>query len=97
MQDPLQVKNLANLARIDISDEMIDGAVESINNILSLMNQLQSIDTRGVRPMAHPMDVHQRLRKDVITENDQRETLQATAPVVETVENGLYLVPKVID
>ena len=94
MQDPAQIKRLSNLARIDISDSMVENTLESINNILSLMDQLQSVDTDGVEPMAHPLDACQRLRKDVITESDQRADLQATAPAVE---DGLFLVPKVID
>ena len=58
------------------------------------VDQLQSVDTDNVAPMAHPMDVCQRLRPDIITEKDQRERLQAMAPAIE---DGLFLVPKVID
>jgi aspartyl-tRNA(Asn)/glutamyl-tRNA(Gln) amidotransferase subunit C len=94
VQDKQQIKNLANLARIDVSDDIVTDTMESINDILSLMNQLHSVDTKGIKPMAHPTDVCQRLRADKITEIDQREQLQAVAPAVE---NGLFLVPKVID
>ena len=94
MPDPLQIQNLANLARIDISDDMVDNTMKSINDILSLMNELQAVDTAGIEPMAHPMDVCQRLRNDSVNETDQREDLQTTAPAVE---DGLFLVPKVID
>ena len=97
MQDPMQLKrlsNLANLARIDINENMAESVMESIDNILSLMDQLQSVSTDGVEPMAHPLDACQQLRKDVITESDQRADLQAIAPAVE---DGLFLVPKVID
>ena len=94
MPDPLQIQNLANLARIDISDDMVDNTMKSINDILSLMNELQAVDTTGIEPMAHPMDVCQRLRNDAVTETDQREQLQTVA---SNVEDGLFLVPKVID
>ena len=94
MQDKRQINDLANLARIDIDEDIVDGTMKSINDILSLMDQLQSVDTVGVEPMAHPLDACQRLRKDIITEKNQRDGLQAVAPAVE---NGLFLVPKVID
>ena len=94
MQDKRQINDLANLARIDIDEDIVDGTMKSINDILSLMDQLQSVDTVGVEPMAHPLDACQRLRKDIITEKNQRDDLQAVAPAVE---NGLFLVPKVID
>lgn len=94
MQDKRQINDLANLARIDINEDIVEGTMKSINDILSLMDQLQSVDTVGVEPMAHPLDACQRLRKDIITEKNQRDDLQAVAPAVE---NGLFLVPKVID
>ena len=94
MQDKQQINDLANLARIDIGDNMIDETTKSINDILSLMDQLQSVDTTGIKPMAHPMDVCQRLRKDTVTEKNQRADLQSVAPAVE---DDLFLVPKVID
>ena len=94
MQDKRQINDLANLARIDIDENIVDGTMKSINDILSLMDQLQSVDTVGVEPMAHPLDSYQRLRKDIVTEENQRDALQAVAPAVE---KGLFLVPKVID
>ena len=94
MQDKRQINDLANLARIDIDENIVDGTMKSINDILSLMDQLQSVDTVGVEAMAHPLDTYQRLRKDTITEKNQRDALQAIAPGVE---NSLFLVPKVID
>ena len=94
MQEKHQIKDLAKLARIDVSDDTIGNLTGSINDVLSLMSQLQSVDTTGVEPMAHPMDICQRLRADTINETDQRECLQAIAPAVE---DGLFLVPKVID
>ena len=94
MQDKQQINDLANLARIDIDENIVDRTMKSINDILSLMDQLQSVDTVGVEPMAHPLDSYQRLRKDIVTEENQRDALQAVAPAVE---KGLFLVPKVID
>lgn len=85
---------LAHLARIHINDDMIEGTTNSINNILALIDQLQQTDTEGVEPMSHPMDACQRLRTDEVSENNQRERLQANAPAVDA---GLFLVPKVIE
>ena len=58
------------------------------------IEQMNGVDTSGVTPMAHPLDMAQRLREDVVSEENQREHLQAHAPAVE---NGLFLVPKVIE
>lgn len=88
------VEKLAELSRIDISQEAAATVAQSICEVLSLVDQLQAIDTTGVQPMAHPLDALQRLRPDKVTEPDQREQLQAMAPAVE---DGLYLVPRVIE
>ena len=88
------IEKLAVLARIEMTDEAAEQVASSISDILKLVDQLQAADTDGVAPMAHPMDAVQRLRLDEITESDQREKFQAIAPAIE---NGLYLVPKVID
>ena len=94
MQDKRQINDLANLASLHINEDTVNSTMKSINDILSLMDQLQSVDTVGVEAMAHPLDTYQRLRKDTITEKNQRDALQAIAP---DVENSLFLVPKVID
>ena len=94
MQDKRKINDLANLARLHINEDTVNSTMKSINDILSLMDQLQSVDTVGVEAMAHPLDTYQRLRKDTITEKNQRDALQAIAP---DVENSLFLVPKVID
>jgi len=65
-----------------------------LGNILSLVDQLQAVNTDDIIPMAHPMDAVQILRKDVVTETDNREKYQKVAP---NTEDGLYLVPKVIE
>ncbi len=88
------IEKLAELSRIGISEENITETTRSIAEVLKLVDQLQAADTEGVEPMAHPLDEVQRLRPDAVTEQDQRERFQAIAPAVE---QGLYLVPKVID
>lgn len=92
--DNKEIQQLAQLARINIDDSMVDEVAGNIENILALVSQLQSVDTEGVEPMSHPMDAVQRLRADTITEENHREALQAVAPATD---KGLFLVPKVID
>ena len=88
------IEKVAYLARLQL-DEAQTGALEKdLTNILNLVDQLQAADTDAVQPMAHPLDAVQRLRADTVTENDQREAFQAIAPATE---NGLYLVPRVIE
>lgn len=92
--DRADIAKLAKLARIEISDADADAAAASISDVLALVDQLQAIDTDGVLPMAHPLDAVQRLRADEVTEINQREAFQAIAPATQ---DGLYLVPKVIE
>jgi len=89
-----EVKRVALLARIEITDREAEAAQGHLNDIFKLIEQMQSVDTEGVEPMAHAQDVVQRLREDRVTETDQHALYQAIAPQVE---NGLYLVPKVIE
>jgi len=89
-----EVKRVAWLARIEITDGEAQAAQVHLNGIFKLIEQMQSVDTEGVAPMAHAQDVTQRLREDKVTEADQRALYQSIAPQVE---NGLYLVPKVIE
>jgi aspartyl-tRNA(Asn)/glutamyl-tRNA(Gln) amidotransferase subunit C len=88
------VENIAHLARLEISEADIPGYTENLSNILNLVEQLASVDTTGVTPMAHPLHMTQRLRVDEVSENNQREHLQEHAPAVD---KGLFLVPKVIE
>lgn len=88
------VEKIAHLARLQIDDSDVPEYATNLSNILDLIGQMQSIDTSDVEPLAHPLDAVQRLRADTITEQDQREHLQKVAPAVE---NGLFLVPKVIE
>ena len=89
-----EVKRIAWLARIEITDAEAAAAQGQLNDIFKLIEQMQSVDTGGVAPMAHGQDVVQRLREDRVTETDRHALYQAIAPQVE---NGLYLVPKVIE
>ncbi len=89
-----QVKRIAHLARIEISDGEALTTQGHLNGIFQLIEEMQAVDTRGVEPMAHAQDVSQRLREDVVTEGDRRAAYQAVAPDTEA---GLYLVPKVIE
>ncbi len=89
-----QIQKLAKLAKLQINEATLAQTANSITEVLALVDQLQSADTGDTYPMAHPLDAVQKLRKDEVTESDQRDKYQAIAPVVE---DGLYLVPKVID
>ncbi|MCK9469658.1 MAG: Asp-tRNA(Asn)/Glu-tRNA(Gln) amidotransferase subunit GatC [Porticoccaceae bacterium] len=88
------IEKLAELARIQISDENITATLDSLSNVLQLVDQLQAAETTGIAPMAHPLDAVQRLRPDTVTEPDCREAFQAIAPATDS---GLYLVPRVIE
>lgn len=88
------IEKVALLARIKVDEDQITALEKDLGNILDLVDQLQSADTTQTEPMAHPLDAVQRLRADVVTETNQREAFQAIAPATE---NGLYLVPRVIE
>ena len=92
--DTQVVKNIAHLARIAIDERELPTYATALSTILDFVDQMSSVDTRGVTPMAHPLAMSQRLREDAVTEVDQREHLQQHAPKVD---NGLYLVPRVIE
>jgi aspartyl-tRNA(Asn)/glutamyl-tRNA(Gln) amidotransferase subunit C len=91
---PDDVKRIARLARIEIDDAQAQATQAQLNTIFDLIAAMQAVDTTGIEPMAHAQEVHQRLREDAVTETDRRDAFQAIAPAVE---NGLYLVPKVIE
>ena len=88
------VKRIARLARIRVTDQEADVYLPQLNGIFALIEAMQAVDTAGIEPMAHARDVFQRLRPDRVTEPDRRDAFQAIAPQVEA---GLYLVPKVIE
>ena len=89
-----EIEKIAELARLRISAEEIGQVTQRIAGILQMVDQLQAADTRNVEPMANPLDAIQLLRPDAVTEDNRRDAFQAIAPAVE---NGLYLVPKVIE
>jgi aspartyl-tRNA(Asn)/glutamyl-tRNA(Gln) amidotransferase subunit C len=88
------VKRIAHLARIAIDEKDMDRYAGNLTAILALVEQMNAIDTTAVEPMAHPQDAAQRLRADAVTECDQREVFLQNAPLAE---DGLYLVPRVIE
>ncbi len=92
--DRSDVEKIAHLARMALDDSQIDSYATELSNILALVEQLEQADTADIEPMSHPLHMAQRLRGDEVTETDRREANQAIAPQVE---NGLYLVPKVIE
>ncbi|WP_136067026.1 Asp-tRNA(Asn)/Glu-tRNA(Gln) amidotransferase subunit GatC [Modicisalibacter radicis] len=92
--EPQDVRRAAFLARLGLNDDEAAGYVDDLSRILEMVDRLQSVDTTGVTPLAHPLDATQRLRADEVTESDQRERFQRCAPAVE---NGLYLVPRVVE
>ena len=92
-----QVHRIAHLARIEVDEAEARRTLGQLNEIFSLIETMQAVDTQGVEPMAHAQELAQRLRPDCVTENDQlalRAAFQAIAPEAEA---GLYLVPKVIE
>ena len=89
-----EVKKIAKLASLKVDEADIQSYATNLSNILDLVAQMETVDTTGVTPMSHPFDAVQRLREDVVTDFNRREEFQAIAPKVE---DGLYLVPKVLD
>lgn len=92
--DQADINRIAHLARLTIDEKDSADYLNSLNKILNLVDQLQSIDTQNIVPMDHPLDVSQTLREDTVTEFNERDSLQKCAPLTE---QGLFLVPKVIE
>ena len=92
------IDRIANLARLQLQPNEAEHMREQINGFFSIVEAMQAVDTTGVQPMAHPVaaiqDVQLRLRADVVSEPNNREANQQSAPAVE---RGLFLVPKVIE
>ena len=88
------VKRVAHLARLAIDEAQARSALEQLNRVFGMIEEMQAVDTQGVAPMSHALDVVQRLREDRVTERDLHADFQAVAPQVE---GALYLVPKVIE
>jgi len=89
-----EVEAIARLARLSIDVSDVPEYADRLSRILNFVEQMSTTDTEGIDPIAHPLEVAGRSRQDEVTEHDERETFQAQAP---DVENGLYLVPKVIE
>lgn len=88
------IENIAKLSRIRIDENEIPEVASRLNDILAMVDKMQAVNTDGIAPMDNPLDATQRLRTDTVTETDQREHFQQIAPLAE---EGLYLVPKVIE
>ena len=92
---PIQIQNIAHLARLELRPDEIPVYADSLGRILGLVGELDAAQTAGVEPMAHPLTGQvQRLRVDEVSEPNARDDVQRNAPQIE---NGLYLVPKVIE
>ena len=92
--DKKTIIKIADLAKIDIDDSEIDEITSSLSKILALVNEMDSVSTEGITPMAHPLNMTQRLRKDEVLEKNQRDELQKNNSYVD---DGYYKVPKVIE
>ena len=97
--DLSDVKRLSRLAQLDINEDQATRTLDKLNGIFALVEQLCAVDTSGVEPLNHPIAAHQndialRLRDDAVTEPDRRDAYQQVAPATQ---DGLYLVPKVIE
>ena len=92
--DNTTIHTIARLARLEINDDEVAKYRSDISNILELVQQMEAVDTTGVEPMTHPFDATMRLREDTVSETNQRDKFQSVAP---NSQDGLYLVPKVID
>ena len=88
------VQRIALLARIAIEPGEAQTVLDGLNRVMALIGEMQAVDTAGIEPMSHALDVTQRLREDVVSETDRHAQYQSVAPAVE---RGLYLVPKVIE
>lgn len=93
------VKRLARLAQLDLNEDQAGKTLDKLNGIFDLVEQMRAVDTSGVEPLAHPIaawqdDISLRLRDDAVTEPDRRDEYQKVAPATQ---DGLYLVPKVIE
>ena len=92
--DHSDVEHLAQLARIGLEEAEIPANVAKLTGIMGLIDKMQAVDTSGIEPLSHPLEITQRLRADQVTERNQRDALQSIAPATE---QGLYLVPRVIE
>jgi aspartyl-tRNA(Asn)/glutamyl-tRNA(Gln) amidotransferase subunit C len=94
MLSPDEIRRIALLARIEVDAASVTELGAELNAILGMVERMQAVDTAGVEPMSHPQAFAQRLRDDRVTEPDRRDDYQSAAPQVE---DGLYLVPRVLE
>jgi len=94
MLSPTEVQAIADLARIEVPQAEVAALQRELNGIFALVERMRAVDTTGVEPMAHAIEMAQRLREDRVTEADCHALYQSVAPQVE---DGLYLVPRVIE
>jgi aspartyl-tRNA(Asn)/glutamyl-tRNA(Gln) amidotransferase subunit C len=90
----IDIRHLSNLAQLKLSEQEAEAVAGDLARIIEMVDQMQAMDTEGVQPLAHPLDAAARLRPDEITESVDRALYQQGAP--ET-EDGLYLVPRVVE
>ena len=94
------VRKVARLARLAMTEPEAHAAQTQLLNVFGLKEEMQAVNTTGIAPMSHALDITQRLRADAVTEQNQRELFQSVAPQINgaaQVEAGLYLVPQVIE
>ncbi len=98
---PADVSRIARLARLELNEQEQATALNELNSMLGLIEQLQSVDTSGVQPLAHPLSVHEeislRLREDIVTETPSEQTRASLMSNTPAESEGLFLVPKVIE
>lgn len=92
--DKKTIQHIATLSRLSVSESESEEYRQDLSNILTLVEQMKTVETKDIEPMAHPLEITCRLREDAITETNQRDYFQSIAPEVE---QGHYLVPKVIE
>ena len=92
--EPGSIPDIAHLARLHLAKGDVQQYTDELTAILAFVEQMNAVDTSGVIPMAHPLDMTQPLRADAVTEQDRRDEFQANAPAVR---DGLYIVPKVVE
>lgn len=90
----INIAHLAKLAQLSLSEQETADVQADLTRIIEMVDLMQSVDTTSVEPLANPLDAELRLRADEVTEIADRDAFQATAP---SVEDGLYLVPRVIE
>lgn len=89
-----EIKNIAHLAKLAIKEDEIGNHAKIFSNIINMIEKIRDLNTEDIQPMSHPFELNQRLRPDAVTEKNQRELFQSTAPQKK---DGLYLVPQVIE